>query len=205
MSTTHSITQHVFLPHCRCHRSEQRHRSGYWSVLTKETPCPPWRTNKPQVRQLALQYPKSAFNNGLLLVYLTARDKKRGEEALKNIRNDDQLKHASALQEHGGPTEVRYHQLDISQTNSIRVFSDFLKKQHPEGIDIVINNAGIAMDGFSQSSPYLTHLYNLRSRLTNHFPSQTPMSSKKPSNATTTVPSKPLRPSSPSSSPAAAS
>ncbi|MCJ1248978.1 hypothetical protein MMC30_006199 [Trapelia coarctata] len=101
------------------------------------------------VRQLALQYPKSAFNNGPFLVYLTARNKERGEEALENIRKDNQLKRASALQEDGGLTEVRYHQLDISQTNSIRLFSGLLKKEHPEGIDIVINNAGIAMDGFN--------------------------------------------------------
>ena len=117
-----------------------------------ETTCPPLRTNEFQVRQLALQYPKSAFNNGALLVYLTARNKDRGEEALEKIRTDDQLKRASALREDGGPTEVRYHQLDISQTNSIRGFSDFLKKEHPDGIDIVINNAGIAMDGFSKFS-----------------------------------------------------
>jgi carbonyl reductase 1 len=127
--------------------------------LTTQTTCPASRVNKAfQVRQLALQYPKSSLNNGPLLLYLTARSKERGEEALEKIREDDQLKRASALQQYGGPTEVRYHQLDISQTNSIRMFSDFLKKEHPEGIDIVINNAGIAMDGFSQSSLHLNHV-----------------------------------------------
>ena len=33
--------------------------------------------------------------------------------------------------------------------DSINAFRDFLKKEHPGGVDIVVNNAGIAMDGFS--------------------------------------------------------
>ena len=53
---------------------------------------------------------------------------------------------------------MKYHQLDISQTNSIRVFADFLKKEHPKGIDFVINNAGIAMTGFGK------HTYHIAPR-----------------------------------------
>ena len=102
------------------------------------------------VRNLALQYPESSYNNGPLLIYLTARDESRGKEALQNIHNDPQLKKAKALKEHGGLTTVDYHKLDISDTKSIDNFAAFLKKTHSEGIDFVINNAGIAMSGFGE-------------------------------------------------------
>ncbi|KAJ9660961.1 hypothetical protein H2201_006689 [Coniosporium apollinis] len=103
------------------------------------------------VRQLALQYPKSAYNNGPLLIYLTARDKSRGEEALKNIHNDAELKKAKALAADGGLTDVKFHELDIDSTDSIRSFASFLKKEHPQGVDFVINNAAIAMTGFDSN------------------------------------------------------
>ena len=91
------------------------------------------------VRNLALQYPRSPLNNGPLLVYLTARDQSRGEDALKNLHNDPQLRHAKALAADGGQTTLAYHQLDISDTKSIHQFAAFLGKEHPEGIDVLIN------------------------------------------------------------------
>ncbi|KAL0932332.1 carbonyl reductase [Colletotrichum truncatum] len=103
------------------------------------------------VRQLALQYPKSSLNNGSLLIYLTARDKSRGEQALASIQNDADLKKAKALSAHGGLTDIKYHQLDISDSKSIENLASFLKKEHPEGVDFVINNAGIAMQGFDSN------------------------------------------------------
>ncbi|TDZ24299.1 Carbonyl reductase [NADPH] 1 [Colletotrichum orbiculare MAFF 240422] len=103
------------------------------------------------VRQLALQYPKSHLNNGSLLIYLTARDKSRGEQALSSIQGDADLKQAKALSQHGGPADIKYHQLDISDSNSIADLASFLKKEHPDGIDFVINNAGIAMQGFDSN------------------------------------------------------
>ena len=103
------------------------------------------------VRQLALQYPKSSFNTGPLLIYLTARDKGRGEEALKNIKADAQLQKTKALSSQGGLTEVRYLPLDIDSSESINGFAEYLKKEHPEGIDFLINNAGIAMNGFDSN------------------------------------------------------
>lgn len=106
------------------------------------------------VRNLALQYPSSAFNNGPLLIYLTARDKSRGEEAVKSLQNDTQLKKAKALVSDGGLSEIRYYGLDISKPKSITDFATFLKDEHPEGIDMVINNAGIAMDGFGMAELY---------------------------------------------------
>lgn len=100
------------------------------------------------VRHLALQYPKSSFNNGPLLIYLTARNDERGKAALDSIFNDAQLKEAKALRSHGGLTDVKYLNLDISSEQSIENFAAHLKTEHPDGIDFLINNAAIAMQGF---------------------------------------------------------
>jgi carbonyl reductase 1 len=99
-----------------------------------------------------LQYQKSALNNGPLLVYLAARDKSRGEEALASINADSDLKKAEVLAADGGLAGVEFHQLDIADSASIKDFAAFLKERHPDGIDFVINNAGMAMDGFSAFS-----------------------------------------------------
>lgn len=100
------------------------------------------------VRNLALQYPSSTFNSGPLLIYLTARDQSRGEEAVRSLQNDPQLRKTKALVSHGGLSEIRYHGLDILKPKSIIDFATFLQEQHPDGIDMVVNNAGIAMEGF---------------------------------------------------------
>ena len=158
------------------------------------------------VRNLALQYPKSAFNNGPLLIYLTAREKARGEAALEIIHDDAQLKKAKALAQDGGLATVRFRQLDISDRGSIQDFAGFQRSEHPEGIDVVVNNAGIAMDGFGMLSLDLSdwrgRKQTLKWLIHRH---QTSTSSKPPSTATTTAPS--LQPSfsSPSSAPVAAS
>jgi carbonyl reductase 1 len=98
------------------------------------------------VRQLALQYPKSVlYNNhggGPLLIYLTARDKGRGEAAVKSLYEDDlQLKKAGALRSDGGLADIRFHQVDIADTMSVRGFANYLKNEHGK-IDFAINNAG---------------------------------------------------------------
>ncbi|KAF1358875.1 NAD(P)-binding protein [Lizonia empirigonia] len=100
------------------------------------------------VRQLAFQYPKSPLNNGSFLIYLTARDKGRGEAALKQLEQDAQLKQAKALKADGGLAEIKYHHLDMIDSCSIESLADYLKEAHTEGIDFVINNAGIALTGF---------------------------------------------------------
>ena len=107
------------------------------------------------VKNIALQYPQSSFNNGPLLIYLTARDRSRGEAAAESIQVDPGLQSAKALQKDGGLTSIQYHPLDITKENSIADFANFLKDKHPEGIDFVVNNAGIAMEGFGE------HLQNL--------------------------------------------
>jgi NAD(P)-dependent dehydrogenase (short-subunit alcohol dehydrogenase family) len=102
------------------------------------------------VRQLALQYPKSTLNNGPLLIYLTARDQGRGEAAVKELEQDSQLKQAKALKADGGLSEIKFHKLDITDSNSIKSLADHLKQAHGDGIDFVINNAGIALNGFGK-------------------------------------------------------
>ncbi|KAK5169592.1 uncharacterized protein LTR77_005569 [Saxophila tyrrhenica] len=103
------------------------------------------------VRNLALEYPKSPLKSGPLLIYLTARSPERGSEAVKTLNQDEQLKKAKVLKQDGGDVEVSYHELDISKKEEIHKFRDFLKKEHPQGIDFVINNAGIAMEGFDSN------------------------------------------------------
>jgi len=100
------------------------------------------------VRNLALQYPASPFKAGPFLIYLTARSAERGAEAVNTLNNDPQLKEAKVLAQDGGDTTIKFRELDISQTKSIQDFSKFMKAEHPDGIDILINNAGIAMQGF---------------------------------------------------------
>lgn len=101
------------------------------------------------MRNLALEYPKSPLHSGPLLIYLTARSAERGAEAVETLNNDPQLQKAKALAQDGGETTIKFQTLDISNTDSIHEFASFLKQEHPDGIDILINNAGIAMDGFN--------------------------------------------------------
>lgn len=81
---------------------------------------------------------------------MTARDKSRGEQALSKIQGDADLKQAKALSTHGGAADIKYQQLDISDSSSISNLAAFLKKEHPDGVDFIINNAGIAMQGFGK-------------------------------------------------------
>jgi carbonyl reductase 1 len=63
------------------------------------------------------------------------------------------------LKADGGPSEIKFHLLDITSSSSIKALATHLKQAHGDGIDFVINNAGIAMDGFStyRSSRYVLH------------------------------------------------
>jgi len=103
-------------------------------------------SNSLTVRNLALQYPKSSLNTGPLLIYLTARSSTRGEEAVKTLLADPQLKAAKALTQDGGLSTITFGHLDITDESSIRYFKDFVKKGYPDGIDILANNAGIYID-----------------------------------------------------------
>jgi carbonyl reductase 1 len=102
------------------------------------------------VRNLALEYPKSSLNSGPLLIYLTARSPVRGEEAVKTLLLDPQLKATKALKRDGGLTTITFSSLDITDENSIHRFKNLIETEHPDGIDILVNNAGIFMEGFGK-------------------------------------------------------
>lgn len=108
-----------------------------------------------------------------------------------SLHEDQQLKSAKALKSDGGLSEIKYHKLDITDSKSIQSFVEDLKKTHGEpGIDFVINNAGIAMDGFSME--YLPNFH------VSYLPLvQTPISPKPLSGAITTPRWKHAMPSSP--------
>ena len=40
-------------------------------------------------------------------------------------------------------SDIRFHQLDITNEDSIKTFAAYLKKEH-DGLDVLINNAGFA-------------------------------------------------------------
>lgn len=91
------------------------------------------------MRQLALQYARSPLSDGSFLVYLTARDQSRGEEALESLRRDAQLKRATALKADGGLVEIKFHALDITDDGSVETFTKYLRETHTHGIDLIIS------------------------------------------------------------------
>lgn len=97
---------------------------------------------------MALQYPSSPSNTGPLLIYLTSRNASLGEAAISSLRSDPDLVSAKVLAAQGGASELTYRQLDIASDASIESLARDLAAEHPSGIDFVINNAGMAMNGF---------------------------------------------------------
>ncbi|KAM5572531.1 hypothetical protein ABKV19_012539 [Rosa sericea] len=67
-------------------------------------------------------------SNGILVV-LTARDVKRGQEAVEKLKLS-------------GLTDVIFHQLDVTDATSIASLADFIETQFGK-LDILVNNAGV--------------------------------------------------------------
>ncbi|XP_053561923.1 carbonyl reductase [NADPH] 1-like [Bombina bombina] len=74
-------------------------------------------------------------------VYLTARSPELGQEAVKDLKDKEGL-------------SAHFHQLDINDLQSIRNIRDFLKEKYG-GIDVLINNAGIAFK-VADTTPFAT-------------------------------------------------
>ncbi|KAL5967434.1 Carbonyl reductase NADPH 3 [Taenia solium] len=70
-------------------------------------------------------------------VYLTARNEKQGLEAVK------------VLEEKG--LCVKFHQLDITDVDSRHALAKFVKGRYPEGLNILVNNAGVAYKADSKA------------------------------------------------------
>ncbi|XP_048421999.1 (+)-neomenthol dehydrogenase-like isoform X3 [Pyrus x bretschneideri] len=72
---------------------------------------------------------KQLASNGIMVV-LTARDEKRGLEAVEKLK------------ELGVSDQVVFHQLDVTDSASIVSLADFVKTQFGK-LDILVNNAGM--------------------------------------------------------------
>ncbi|KAK7340223.1 hypothetical protein VNO77_20921 [Canavalia gladiata] len=72
---------------------------------------------------------KQLASNGITVV-LTARDEKRGLEAVEKLK------------QFGFSDHVVFHQLDVADPKSIKSLSNFIKTQFGK-LDILVNNAGI--------------------------------------------------------------
>ena len=62
-------------------------------------------------------------------VYLTARNEQRGLQAVKQLSDKGLY--------------VKFHQLDVTNAESRHKLLDYIKKKYPNGISILVNNAGI--------------------------------------------------------------
>ncbi|VIO91365.1 Uncharacterized protein BM_BM10686 [Brugia malayi] len=77
------------------------------------------------------------------IIYLTARNEKLGRESLdKLIKELGDNRHS----------DIRFHQLDITDHTSCENFASYLKKEH-NGLDVLINNAGFAFKNAATEPP----------------------------------------------------
>lgn len=67
-------------------------------------------------------------------VYLTSRNIERGQKAIAELEKEG--------------LKPKYHQLDVTDKQSLEIFRDYMKEKY-EGIDILVNNAGT---GFGRNS-----------------------------------------------------
>ncbi|GMQ07133.1 hypothetical protein CsSME_00051464 [Camellia sinensis var. sinensis] len=78
---------------------------------------------------IGLEICKQLASNGIMVI-LTARDEKRGLEAVKNLKAY-------------GLSDILFHQLDVTDQASIASMADFIKNKFGK-LDILVNNAGIS-------------------------------------------------------------
>lgn len=69
-------------------------------------------------------------------IIITARNDKRGQEALTSLSK----RHPSSS------SRLTFHQLDISDSNSIDKFIEWIKEERNAKVDVLVNNAGVFFD-----------------------------------------------------------
>ncbi|KAG9287040.1 hypothetical protein G9A89_023004 [Geosiphon pyriformis] len=100
------------------------------------------------VKNLALEHTKKIRPNTtpLLTIFLTSRDEQKGIEATNEVINE--LKSRNAHYDSGGAVKVKFHQLDVTDENSVQQLKNNLQREY-KAIDILINNAAVG-DEFHQ-------------------------------------------------------
>ncbi|CAL5360040.1 unnamed protein product [Camellia sinensis] len=78
---------------------------------------------------IGLEICRQLASNGIIVI-LTARDEKRGLEAVENLKTC-------------GLSDIIFHQLDVTDQTSIASLADFIKTKFNK-LDILVNNAGIS-------------------------------------------------------------
>lgn len=84
-------------------------------------------------------------------VYLTSRDIERGNKAVEELTKEG--------------LNPKYHQLDITDKQSLETFRDYIKENY-SGIDILINNAAIA---FKHNAPEPVSVQAKQTLFVNYF------------------------------------
>ena len=83
----------------------------------------------------------------LLKYSFKLREEKKSRNDILFLARNEQLGMQAVQHIHASNKEtedkVHFHQLDVTNVESIRRFADHLKKTHG-GLDILVNNAGIA-------------------------------------------------------------
>ncbi|CAI2181996.1 11416_t:CDS:2 [Funneliformis geosporum] len=95
------------------------------------------------VRNLALQYAQR-ISTVPLTIFLTARNQNLGQESLKKI--EQELKSRQILKDDSGKIELKFLRMDLTDEQSIKDVGEILERDY-NGLDILINNAGIAFRG----------------------------------------------------------
>ena len=116
-------------------------------------------------RRLALDYEKSTLSCNIadrckdgstvdiklpLIIYLTARDESRGQQAVKTLHQDKELEGARVLKDKGGLVSVVFELLDVNYQRPIEVLAEKIRSRHG-GLDILVNNAGALLSGTGMS------------------------------------------------------
>ncbi|KAI8052050.1 hypothetical protein BDF22DRAFT_689704 [Syncephalis plumigaleata] len=98
------------------------------------------------VARIAKEYGRGEYSQCTqpLVLYLTARSEQLGHTTLRQL--NEEIHHDQSSSSESVQVDLRFHQLDITKSESIQAFYNTLKRDH-DGLDILVNNAGIASKG----------------------------------------------------------